>query len=159
MAKQDSGAVNFGNTPDARSRSVNLGATPDQAFEVIPKGVYPFEVVDNEYEISQNGNPMWSISLEVRGGEHDGHKLRTWWTWTERAMPMVKMNAKVLAPELLDMGEFDPEDDDIVQSLIGRRAAAQVQVRRHHEDRDRQVNNVRRILPLAPGTDGSNPFE
>ena len=140
------------------ANTINFSDVADAVYEIMPKGVYEVEVIDNEYKESQNGNPMWEIQFEVQGGEYAGRKLRHWWTFTAAALPMVKNHVKVLAPELLEVGNFDVEDDNVVDSLVGRRCNVQVQVRRHYEDRNRKVNNVSGLLPLVEGQGDGDPF-
>ena len=130
-------AVDF---TEGDSLVIDLNAVEESAgFEAIPRGMYPVIVHDLEFAISQNsGNPMWSMQLEVEEGDYQGRILFTHMVFAGKGLGITKRHLSRIAPELLEEA-FDPQDEDVIGGMLGKRAKAKVTIRKYQgEDR----NNV-----------------
>lgn len=124
--------------------SVDLSTVEDTGFEALPKGMYSCTIAECEFTYSQSsGNPMWTIQLEVNEGEHAGRKLFNHLVFAGKGLPITKQNLSRIAPELL-AGPFDPQDPEVIGSLLGRGVKAKVTIRKY-EGTDR--NNVQGLFP------------
>lgn len=113
-------------------------------FEALPRGMYPVMIDDCEFAISQNaGNPMWSLTLVVTEGEYEDRKLFTHLVMRGKGLPITKKQLQRIAPELLE-GPFDPQDEDIIDSMIGKRLKAKVSTRKYEGE---MRNNVGDLFP------------
>lgn len=131
---------------DGDSLVVDMSGYSEAAgFEVMPRGRYPVICNSCEFDISSNDNPMWSMEWEVEEGEFAGRKLFTHWTWTEKAAPFVKKDMAQVRPDLLE-APFDVKDQEILDSMLGVRATANVTIKKF-EGEDR--NNVRGLLKAS----------
>ena len=133
FSKGDSLMVDFGNVEEA-------------SFEVLPKGMYPCVISDCEFVYSQSGgNPMWTLTLEVRDGEFAGRKLFSHLVFEGKGMPFTKATLSRIAPELL-AGPFDPKDEELIASMLGKELKAKVMVRKYEGE---DTNNVRGLFADA----------
>lgn len=149
MAKKDAAAevVDF---TEGDSLMVDFNEVEDVTFEAMPRGLYDCIISENEFTYSQSkGNPMWSLQYEVEGGEYAGRKLFSHMVMVGAGLPITKRHLSRVAPELLE-GPFDPEDDDVIQSLVGRRVCLKVNQRKYEGD---WRNNVQDVLPAREATD------
>jgi len=113
-------------------------------FAVMPRGMYNCVVDDLTFGPSQrSGNPMWTWTFEVEGGDYAGRKLWFYSPFTEDMKPRITKVLSRIAPELLS-GPFSPGDIAAQGTLVGKRAKLRVDIRKY-EGKDR--NNVRDILP------------
>ncbi len=138
-------AVDFS---EGDSLMVDLNEVEDVAFEVMPRGMYDAVISDMEFTYSQaSGNPMWSLTYEVESEEYVGRKLFSHMVFQGAGLPITKRHLSRIAPELLESA-FDPENDEVIQSLIGRRVCLKVNIKRY-EGTNR--NNVQDVLPARDG--------
>jgi len=145
MAKKDTPAVDFS---EGDSLMVDFNNVEDVSFEAMPRGMYPCVIADCEFTMSQSsGNPMWTFTLEVSEGEYAGRKLFSHNVFAGKGLPMTKKTLSRIAPELLE-GPFNPEDSEVIASMIGRDVKAKVTVRKY-EGEDR--NNVGDLFPNDGG--------
>lgn len=133
------------------SLMVDLTNVEEPSFEVMPRGTYPVVFTDVEFTYSQNsGNPMWSCTLEVEDGEYAGRKLFTHMVFAGNGLGFTKKQLGRIKPELLQ-GPFDPQDPEVIESLLGIRARVRVSIRKY-EGTDR--NNVADVF----ASDGGDSF-
>lgn len=134
-------AVDFSDGDDLM---VDLNAVEDTAFEALPKGMYPCLISECEFTYSQSaGNPMWTLQLEVSEGEYAGRKLFNHLVFAGAGLGITKQNLERIAPELLE-NAFDPRDEEVIASMLGRAVKARVIIRKY-EGEDR--NNVQGLFP------------
>ena len=139
--KEEVAAVDF---TEGDSLTVDMSTVEEVSFEVMPRGLYNCIVCENEFTYSASaGNPMWSLQLEVEDGDYAGRRLFTHMVFAGKGMGITKRHLSRLAPELCD-APFDPTNEEIVQSILGRRICAKVTIRKW-EGEDR--NNVGDLLP------------
>jgi hypothetical protein len=105
----------------------------------VPEGTYLCRIAEVRQGVTRDGNPRWSLRLEVAEGDYAG-KTAAWdgLNWTERGMPRVK---KVLARLGFDVsGILDLQPDE----LVGRRVQAQL-LPEEREDREtgRRITSMR----------------
>lgn len=133
---------------------VDFGGVSDDAggFEVLPRGIYDVVVDGCEYGISQrSGNPMWTWTFEVEGGEYANRKLFFHTVLTKEQMPRTKKALACIAPEVLTAGNVDVKALADEGTFLGKRCRVRVDIRKY-EGEDR--NNVRAILPPAASESG-----
>lgn len=140
-AAPEDGAVEF---EDGEGVIVDFGNIEEQTFEVLPRGNYAITCVECAFEYSQSkGTPMWSLRWEVTEGEHEGHTLYNHMVMAGAGLPMVKRQLGRIRPDLLE-NPFNPEDEEILESMIGVNAIAKVAVKKF-EGTPR--NNIRDLFP------------
>jgi len=129
---------------------VDLNLIEDSDFEVLPKGMYPVIISDCEFTHSQaSGNPMWTLTMEVADGEYAGQKLWSHLVFAGKGLPMTKRTLGRIASELFKSA-FDPEDVDVINSMLGKELRVKVDVRMYD---GRQTNNVRDLFLNEGGND------
>lgn len=117
MAKKKDEAVDFS---EGDNLMVDLNDVEDVTFEALPKGIYPCSIVECEFSYSQSaGNPMWTLTMEVSDGDYAGRKLYSHLVFAGAGLPITKRQLQRIAPELFD-GAFNPEDDEVIQSMVGK---------------------------------------
>lgn len=138
-------AVDFS---EGDSLMVDFANVEDVSFEVMPRGMYPCQVVDCEFTHSQSkGTPMWTFTLEVTDGDFAGRKLFTHMVFEGAGLPITKKQLGRIKPALLESA-FDPTDVEVTSDMLGLEVKAKVSIRKWDgEDR----NNVQ---DLFPGDDG-----
>lgn len=146
MAKKEAAAaVDFS---EGDSLMVDFNSVEDVSFEALPRGMYPCVISDCEFTYSQSsGNPMWTTQLEVTDGDYAGRKLYTHMVFAGKGLPITKRQLTRIAPELLE-GPFNPEDPEVIASMLGKEVKAKVSVRKY-EGEDR--NNVNDLFPNEGG--------
>jgi hypothetical protein len=123
---------------------VDFNTVEDATFEALPRGMYPVVISDCEFTYSQNsGNPMWSMRLEVEEGDYAGRVLFNHLVFAGDGLAMTKRRLSRIAPELLER-PFNPQDPEIINSIVGRRLRAKVTIRKY-EGQNR--NNVGDLFP------------
>lgn len=141
QAEVEAAPVDFS---EGDSLMVDLNNVEDVSFEAMPRAIYPCVVSNNEFTYSQNsGNPMWTLTLEVEDGEYAGRNLWSHLVFAGKGLPMTKRQLSRIAPELMD-GPFDPQDEQVIGSLLGRRIRAKVAIRMFEGEKR---NNVRDLYP------------
>lgn len=140
MAEAEAEAVDFG---EGEALVADFGDVEEASFEVIPAGMYNCQIVECEFTYSEaKGTPMWSLQLEVSDGEYAGRKLFTHWVMAGKGMPFTKKDLAQVAPELLE-APFNPQDPEVVASILGRDVRAKVKVGTYQGDKN---NNVRGLF-------------
>jgi len=125
-------------------------------FPVIPRGTYACTIASCEFGYSQNGgNPMWTLQLEVDGGEYAGSKLYSHWTWAGKALPRSKKHLMSVAPDVAAMVPFKPKVIADQGVMLGKKCRAQVDIRKYLGD---NRNNVKGILPADGSANTGNAF-
>lgn len=130
MAKKGAAAdaVDFS---EGDSIMVDLNAVEDVSFEALPKGIYPCVIAECDFSYSQaSGNPMWTLVMEVTDGDYAGRKLFSHLVFAGAGLPITKRQLSRIAPELFDSA-FDPEDDDVIQGMLGKNVMAKTQPRKY----------------------------
>lgn len=125
------------------------GVAESGGFEVLPKGVYPFVVSSAEYKLSQAGNRMFSLQLEVEDGDYAGRKLFTNITFSQKALGMAKLTLKALGASYYDATDFVPSQET-ANELVGLRGRAQVAIEKYEGEDTNRVKNIK------PALDGEN---
>lgn len=81
---------------------INLANVQELKFENLPKGTYNVEIDATEYGMSQNsGAPMLTVDFQVYEGEYAGKKLRSYLSFSQKALPGTKSNLMRISPELI----------------------------------------------------------
>ncbi len=151
MAKKAAEAVPEADVVDfseGDSLMVDLNEVEDVTFEALPRAIYPCVISECEFTFSQaKGNPMWTLVLEVSEGEYTGRKLYSHLVFQGPGLPITKRQLSRIAPELFD-GPFNPEDENIIQSILGRNIKAKVTQRKFE---GQWTNNVRELYAAEEG--------
>ena len=130
------------------SLMVDLNEVEDASFELMPRAKYNAQIVECEFEVSQSGgNPMWSMRADVDEGDYEGRALFLHWVWAGKGLPFTKKQAARIAPELLEEA-FDPQDEGVIESMIGRRITLKVSTRKYEGE---MRNNVTDVFALEEG--------
>ena len=138
FSQGDSLMVDFSGTEDLGER------------EVLPRAFYPCVISECEFTYSQSkGTPMWTLTLEIRDGEYAGRKLYSHLVMAGKGLPFTKRTLARIAPELLESA-FDPEDADIIATMLGKDVRAKVTVGTYDGEK---TNSVRDLY--ADSGDGS----
>src|SRR5436190_8681167 len=108
---------------------VDLGNIQEAKFEPVPRGLYDSEIDSVEYGMSQNsGAPMLTLQIAITdGGDYNGRKLYTYWSFSQKALPFTKAAIQRVAPELLQ-GKFIPQKIADEGLLIGKPCRIRVTV-------------------------------
>lgn len=138
---EENTAVDF--TQDGDSLMVDFNNVEGGDFEALPKARYPLIVEECEFEYSSNNNPMWSMKLEVEDGEYAGRKLFYHLVMAGKGLPMTKKQLGKIRPDLLE-GPFDPQDEALIDSMIGLRIIGQVTLKKYEGD---WTNNIKNVFP------------
>ena len=92
------------------SVAIDLTDVQEASFEAVPVGEYDAVIANAEYKLSQSsGSPMWSLQLQIVGGDYDNRRIFDNISFSEKALPYTKKTIATIAPELLS-GPFDPEE-------------------------------------------------
>jgi len=126
------------------STVVDFSEVEDSSFEVLPKGMFPVVVAECEFTFSQaKGNPMWTLQLQVEDGDFEDRLLFSHMVFAGKALPMTKRQLARIRPDLME-GPFDPQDEDIISSMLGLRLICKV----GHQKYDGETrNNVKDLFP------------
>jgi hypothetical protein len=136
---------------------IDLTQVPEGGgFETVPRGMYPCELVEVEYGLSQrSGNPMWTTVWEVEQG-HEYAERRFWFhvVLTPKQFPrVVRFLNRIGRPDLTKQA-FDAQQIAETGELIGCRAKLRITIRPYEGE---QRNNVGDVLPAdAPGAGGGD---
>jgi len=121
---------------------VDLNGVEDSTFEAIPKGYYNANINEVEFTYSQaSGNPMWSLKYEIDSGEYEGRTLFSHMVFAGKGLPITKRHLSRIAPELLE-GPFDPQNSEVIDSLLNRRVKLKVTIRPYEGEKRNNVADV-----------------
>lgn len=131
---------------------VDLANIQEAKFEPVPRGLYDSEIDSVEYGMSQNsGAPMLTLQIVITdGGDYNGRKLYTYWSFSQKALPFTKAAILRVAPEILS-GKFVPQKVADEGLLIGKPCRIRVTVEDYQgEPRSR----ISQVLARAPEGNG-----
>lgn len=121
-------------------------------FELIPKGEYDAVIEKLDFAMSKSsGRPMWNIMLSITDGEYVGRKLFAIISFSEKALPMAKMQINKIAPELLS-DAFNPKKIADEAKLIGTPVSAKVKIEVYEGE------NRSRVQTLGAPKSGTGEF-
>lgn len=133
---------------------VNVDFSEIESFEAIPEGEYPVVIEEVEYvePASEDKYPYLNVEMTVTGGEYDGRKLWTIWSFSPKALWRMKQVFENL--ELpIDEVEFEVDDDTNLVTepeLVGLPAIAVVTIEPYEgKDRNRVDNLIAADTPKA----------
>lgn len=152
MVKKATAKVEAVDFSDGESLLVNWDEVEETSFEAIPRGMYDVVIAECDFSFSQaKGNPMWSMRLEVEGGEYDGRILFTHQVFAGAGLGFTKATLTRIAPELLE-SSLDPQDEEIMASMLGKHVRAKVTIRQY------EGNNTNNVTGLYAGSDATDDF-
>lgn len=64
---------------------INFSNSEDKGYSPLPEGSYDLEILQVEQKVSQAGNPQLELSTEVAAGEHEGRKVKLWYSLTPQS--------------------------------------------------------------------------
>jgi hypothetical protein len=131
---------------------VNLGQIEEAAgFEVIPRGVYPGVVDEFSYSKSENsGAPMFTCICAIEGGDYDGKKPRTYFSFSKNALPYTKRGLKQAFPDIDWDSPFDPEELERSGKLLNRKVNIFIGNRKNDRTGE-QEHFIQRLIPIQEG--------
>jgi hypothetical protein len=136
---------------------LNFDATqvdPNKAFEPLPPGKYPVQIINSEKRLTKNGDGSYiRLELEVIEGEHRGRKLWDNLNLENKNQQAVDIAFRTLSAICHAVGILQPKDTD---QLHFRAMTATVKVRPAQGQYDAQ-NEVKGYEPLAGGTITRHP--
>jgi hypothetical protein len=132
------------------------GEQGEDSFEPLPVGNYTVEVIESDATVASTSKPMIKATCKVVGGPYDNRRL-----WHNFVVSEDNKNA--LAIFFRNMTAFGlgreymltrPTEAQVAQALLGRRALANVGIRKYQgEDR----NEVKKFTPAPNGSVPSAP--
>lgn len=126
------------------SVAVDLSGVEEATFEALPVGEYDGVIAAAEYKLSQSsGAPMWSLQIQVIGGDYDNRRVFDNIAFSEKALPFTKKTLSVIAPELIS-GPFDPEE--AVTELQGKEVRFKTKLETYQGEKQTRIKQY-----LAPG--------
>ncbi len=132
---------------EGTSTMVDFTNVEDNKFEILPKGPQNCTIIANEFKYSAKGNAMWAMQLEVNEGDYEGRRLFFHITFSEKAMGFAKESLQNLGRgDLLEGGQFDCADPEVVASFENLAVTANVTVGTYNGD---ATNNVRKVILQA----------
>ena len=126
------------------SVAVDLSNVEEASFEALPVATYDAVVYDCEFKYSQNsGAPMWSMQLQIVGGEYDNRRVFDNISFSEKALPFTKKTLGVIAPELLS-GPFNPEE--AAAEMRGKQVKFKTKIETYEGNKQ---TRIKQYLPLG----------
>ncbi len=132
------------------------GVSPDAGFEVIPRGRYPFIVDVVTYGTSSKGNPMWSWTLEVEGGDYAGRKQFYHSTFIPKMAARLKRDLITLGLDDLANNPFDPQEVADTGQLVGVRGVMRLGIGKYEGE---DTNSVKGIYAADSSADAGGADE
>lgn len=126
---------------EGSSAIIDFSGVEDVKFELIPNGKYPCVIADIEATYSSNGNPMWSLQMEITDGDYTGRKLFTHIVFSPKAMPFTKITLSRIAPALLEQA-FEFDNPDIYSQFQGMDVIAQVGLQKYEGENRNTVKGL-----------------
>lgn len=126
------------------SVAIDLSGVEEATFEALPVGEYDGVIVAAEYKLSQSsGAPMWSLQIQVIGGEYDNRRVFDNVSFSSKALPFTKKTLATIAPELVS-GPFDPAE--AVTDIQGKEVRFKTKIETYQGEKQTRIKNY-----LAPG--------
>lgn len=133
------------------SVAIDLSDVEEAKFEALPIGEYDGVIAGSEYKLSQSsGAPMWSLKIQVIGGEYDNRVIFDNVSFSEKALPFTKKTLAVIAPELIS-GPFDPEE--AAAEMQGKEVRFKTKLETYQGEKQTRIKTY---LPLGGGDDFMN---
>jgi hypothetical protein len=130
---------------------INLAETEEAKFELLPRGVFPGEIDEFSFGLSENSNaPMFTCVVALTHPDHDGTKVRTYFSFSKKALPFTKRGLKQLAPDIDWESPFNPEEIERSGTMLNRK----VDVYITHEKDDQSGEKRHRVQRLVPQKEG-----
>lgn len=144
------GAVSFDD--EGNAALIDLGDTDENSgeFAPIPRGKYSAIVEELEYKISSAGNPMWAWKFEITDGEFVGRFVWNHTVFNAKSAPRLKKSLLAMGRTDLIQTPFDPQDEDIMQSLVGAEVTLELKITPAKGEYDAS-NAVKNVLLLQSG--------
>lgn len=99
---------------------INFSNSEDKGYSPLPEGSYDLEILSVEQKVSQAGNPQLEINTEVAGGEHEGRKVRLWYSLTpQSAWKLKKLVVATHTPHEVVGSDRDGQISFDTDDLIG----------------------------------------
>jgi hypothetical protein len=141
-------------TENENTHVVDVDGIEEARNEALPKGWYNSVVAEHDYALSQaSGQPMWTLKLQIQGGEYDGKTIYYHMSWSEKARPYTKAAMQTCFPDILANEHYRTPERKLDLKKIGDESAfcgRLLQVQLGHQTYDGEVrNNVRKIRPQA----------
>lgn len=131
------------------SVAIDLSNVEEATFEAIPVGEYEGVIAGAEYKLSQSsGAPMWSLQIQIVGGEYDNRRVFDNVSFSSKALPFTKKTLAVIAPELIS-GPFDPEE--AAAEMQGKQVRFKTKLETYQGEKQTRIKQY-----LAPG--GADAF-
>lgn len=130
---------------------VDIDSIEEAKNEALPKGWYDMIVGEHDYALSQSsGQPMWTLKLQVEGGEYDGRAVYYHMSFSEKAVPYTKAAIQACFPDLLTdpqwrttEGRWDVKKIGDESALSGRRIQVQLKHQRYEGENRHTVAKIR----------------
>ena len=102
---------------------INFSNSEDKGYSPLPEGSYDLEILQVEQKVSQAGNPQLELSTEVAAGEHEGRKVKLWYSLTpQSAWKLKKLVVATHTPhEVVGSdrdGQISFDTDDLVGGIF-----------------------------------------
>jgi hypothetical protein len=133
---------------------VDVDNIDEAKFEVIPNGWYKARVIEHDYALSQSsGQPMWTLKIQIEGGEYDGRSLYNHMSWSPKAAPYTKASTQKCFPDVLTDPQYRTADNRLDIKKIGDESAfagreVDIKVGSQMYEGDKR-NNIRDMRPSA----------
>jgi hypothetical protein len=129
---------------------VDLASVEEAKFVLIPKGVYDATIDGWDYGNSENsGYPMFTGIFEVDHADYQGQKLRSYFSFSPKALPFTKAALNRFAKDIFDK-PFKPEAIADSGDLIGRKVRIKVGHQDYEGEKRSKIDQV-----LAPASDAA----
>lgn len=116
---------------------VDLSKVEAMSFDTLAAGYYNLMIsACTAGKSKSSGQPMWSYETTVLDeGDTQGRKIFGQFSFSEKALPGTKAALVVVAPEFAET-KFNPMDDELARTLIGRKFKCKVKVQKGSDGYD-----------------------
>lgn len=123
------------------------------AFELLPVGPYLVEVLETEATQTANGKAMIKVTLKIVEGPYANRRLWTNFVVSPENKVALAIFFRQMAALGLDRNYMltDPTEAQVAQALLGRRAIADVVMRKYQGEDRNDVKNIRKPTTPASG--------
>lgn len=136
--------ASFGNADEGLV--VDLENVEAMSFDAIPTNTYDVIIKDAKFGMSKADKPKWDLQLSITSGEYENRIVFETLSFSPGALPGTKSKLLVLAPEIATT-RFNPADEELVATLIGRRFRAKVGIQKGTTDYPDDRNTVKKYFP------------